>query len=578
MKLWTFFRRYVLAEWPWYVAGLVFLVITNWITLEIPMLAKGVVNGLEKSEATGKLEHLALVMVGLGITQILVRALSRIFVFWPGRKLEASAKEDFFGRILRAPQEFYQRFGMGDLVSRLSNDLGQLRAFFAFGALQFFNLILLVSMTVNRMWSVHKTLTLICLTPIILMLGVTRIVLPKMHLYSRLNQDALGRLTNRVTEAFMNVHVIQANAAEPAFIARAEGENEEVYRTNVRLIAVRTVFFPLLSSLTGISQLLVLFYGGHEIMAGRLSVGDILAFNIYLSYLAFPLMSLGIILSVYKRSRTALERLAVFETAPREPLFGSHALPAARENAPLLEFRNLTYDYPRDEPKGAARGAALRQLSFKVAPGEKIGLFGPVGSGKSTLFRLATRLATPPPGTVLYKGQDVLAYDPQILRQEMGYAQQNVHLFSESVTDNLLFGLDRAVNEETLAGAARDAQVLDEILKLEHGWNTTVGEKGVRLSGGQKQRLALTRVLLRRPKVFLLDDPFAAVDNRTEEALIRTFFRPEHTVILASHRIPALKACDRIFYLKDGELVASGSYRELVHQYPELLEEAAHDA
>ncbi len=575
MTLPSFARRYAAPLWPWYVSGLIFLAITNLITLEIPQLAKEVVNALDKAQPDfSHLQMIALSIIGLGVLQILARSLSRILMFWPGRKLEATAKVDLFSRMMSLPQDFFATHGMGDLISRLANDIGHLRVFFAFGMLQIFNMIFLLIFTIAKMVSVNPRLTAICLSPLLLMLVMTKYVLPRMHQFSRLNQDALGRLTNRVTEAFVNVHVIQANAAEKAFLARAETENQEVYSTNMKVIMLRTLFFPLMASLTGISQLLVLFYGGHEIIAGRLSVGDILAFNIYLATLAFPFTSIGIILGVYKRSKTALERLDVFFVTQPEKNFGTAQQPR-KTSQPVFEVKDLTFQYP--DSTDDTRGNALRHISFILNPGESLGIFGPVGSGKSTLFRLLTRLYDAPRGTVFFHGVDILDWDPQELRRHVGYALQSVHLFSDSIRDNLTFGMNENVSETEIDKALHAAVMDGEVAGFEAGLETKVGEKGIRLSGGQKHRLALARLFLRPYEALILDDVLAAVDNQTEAHLIDSIKQRKAAVLIASHRIPALKACHKILYLKDGAVLDQGSYAELVQRHPEMRDHAHAD-
>lgn len=576
MNLGQFARRYAWPLWYWYAAGLVFLAATNLITLKIPMLAKDVINALRDNADLQPLARVTWIIIGLGTGQIIIRSLSRILIFWPGRSLEANARRDFFNKTMTLPMKFFGHFGMGDLISRLSNDLGQMRILFAFAALNLFNLTFLTIFTISQMAHVHLRLTLLCLLPVSLMVVLTRLVMPKLHVYSKLNQDALGRLTTRATEAFVNVHVIQANAAEGAFLARAETENQEVYRTNLKLVMVRTVLFPLMTALTGVGQLLVLGYGGYEVIHNRLTVGDIMAFNIYLGYLAFPLTSIGIVISIYKRAQTAMERLTVFEEADSESHLNTKSQ-LATNTQPLLEIKHLAFAYPESFDKQRSRAVAIEELSLAVRPGEKIGLYGPVGSGKTTIFRLLTRLYEPAPGQIFYAGQDITTLDPQVLRQNIGLALQSVHLFSDTIRENLTFGLEPPPSMAELERAARRAQVLDEIQNFDHQWATKIGEKGVRLSGGQRQRLALARLLLRNSPVLLLDDVLAAVDNHTEQRLIEEIFTPDKTIIVASHRLPVLRICDRVLYLKDGRVMDSGTFRELAARHPEL-KESEHDS
>jgi ATP-binding cassette subfamily B protein len=567
VSLRRFTRLFALELWPWYLGGTIFLAVTNIISLEIPQLAKEVVNALQAhtGEDDGHLSRVALAIIGLGLTQILVRSFSRILIFWPGRKLEASSKSYLFARALHLPQTFYDRFGMGDLISRLSNDLGQLRIFYAFAVLQVLNLVFISVFTLYKMLSVHQRLTLVALSPILIMLVITRYVMPRLQKFTRRNQEAIGTLTNRVTETFTNIHVIQSNAAERSFHRLIEAENQKVFDTDMKVLLLRTLFFPLISSMTGLAQLIVLFLGGTLVVRGELSVGDILAFNIYLSYMAFPLTSIGIILSIYQRSKTALERLEPLFVEPQEGPQGTSSTAPAGE--PILAVRNLDFQYPGTQKQ------TLGHVNFQVKAGEMVGICGPVGSGKSTLFQVLTRIYNPPDGSVFYRGQDINQLRPDQLRQNIGYGLQRVHLFSASIRDNLGFGMDPKPDQAQLDAAARAAQIDREIAGFAEGWETQIGEKGIRLSGGQKQRLALARLFLRQAPVLLLDDVLSAVDNITEARLIRELRKRGGTMLICSHRSSVLYLCDRVLLLKDGQLQDEGSFQELMRRHPELQEE-----
>lgn len=563
-----FAKRYALPYWRWYLGGMIALAITNLVALEVPQLAKTIVNQLAAGEVESDLANTALLIVGLGVTMMMIRALSRILIFWPARNLEADLKSDLFGRTLHLPLQFFERHGMGDLISRLANDVGHLRVFFAFGLLQIFNMIFLLTFTIEKMLSVHAGLTLASLAPLVLMVVITRITMPLMHKYSQLNQEATGRLTNRVTEAFVNVHVIKANAAEGAFETKTSREIDAVFDSNIRLVFVRTLLFPLMTCLSGLSILVVLFYGGKEVIAGRLTIGDILAFNVYIGLLTFPLTAMGIIMAVYQRMITALARVAEIDAAKTETTLQTEHR-QDHKHAPLLEVRNLSFRFPEDDLNTTSSDRfSLQNISFTISAGKRVGIFGPIGSGKSTLMHLATRLYNPPPNTVFFRGQDVLGIPPQELRQSIGYALQSVHLFSDTIAANLSFG--HQTNPAKLAQAARRAQIADEIESFDQGWETEIGEKGVRLSGGQKQRLALARLLLREPDLMLLDDVLSAVDHTTEKKLIQEIRNVGSSMLIASHRGSALQVCDEILVLEDGKITDRGSFEELSRRYPAL--------
>ncbi len=565
----TYALRFAKPLWPWYACGFVLLAVVNLINLQIPQLAKHIINDMTAHADLSGAPGLALSIVALGALMIIIRSLSRIVVFWPGRKIETETKDYLFQRVLRLTEQFYQKHGMGDLISRLANDVGQLRAFFAFGILQILNVIFLTVFTVYKMTTVHPTLTLYALLPLVIMFVVTRFAMPKMQEYSRANQKAVGALTNHVTESFVNVHVIQANAAKNAFESRVEKDNELVYRTNIQMVVQRTLVFPLMTMLAGGSQLVVLLYGGREVIAGRLTIGDILAFNVYIGLLMFPLGAMGMILALYQRGKTSLERIGEIDSARVEgPSPLASKAPKLAE-PPLLEVRNLTFAFD-----GKSERHVLAHVDLRVEAGKRIGLFGPVGCGKSTLFNLITRLYDPPPGTVFLDGQDVLALDPKEIRRRVGYALQSVHLFSASVKDNLAFGVDPPPSDTELAAAATGAQILPEIMALSDGWNTEIGEKGLRLSGGQKQRLALARLFLRKTPLLLLDDVLSAVDHSTEKRLLDHIYKSTSGLIISSHRGSALKRCEEILVLDQGKVVDRGTFAELAKRRPEIALDA----
>lgn len=569
LSLTRFAKTFALPLWKWYFFGALFLAATNIITLEIPQLAKQIVNELEsRSLGQGELENVSIMIILLGLLQFFCRSLSRILIFWPGRTLEASSKLVLFGKTLSLPQKFIDSFGMGDLISRLSNDLGQVRVFFAFAILQILNMSFLTAFTVYKMFAVHVSLSLLCLTPILFMLILAKFFMPKFAQFSKQNQEAIGRLTNKVTEAFSHIHVIQANGAASTFHRNVEKENSDVYETNMTVVKFRTLFFPLISSLTSVSQLAVISYGGYQVFNGSITVGDLLAFNIYLGYLAFPLTSLGIVMSIYQRSKTALERLSPLSEASPESVIPSSE---KQDTEALLLIKNLSYRYEDDKKE------VLKDFNLAIQAGQKIGICGPVGAGKTSLLKLITRIIDPPPGTIFWRGIDVRSIEPSILRKDIGLALQSAQLFSSSISENISFGMEPAPTKEQLIEAAAQAQVLEDIEQLPQGWNTQIGEKGVRLSGGQKQRLSLARLFIRKPQLLLLDDVLSAVDNRTEMKLTQFINSNPFPAIVVSHRSSVLKACSLVLVLEEGAIIDMGSFNDVAARHPHIQEDIAHE-
>lgn len=564
-------KTYALSQWKWYLGGIFALILTNIIVLEIPQLAKKVINAVAVREDLDPLTSLSLAIIALGLAQILIRTTSRILIFWPGRTLEASVKYDVFSNILRISTAALSNFSIGDLTSRLNNDVTQLRIFFAFGALQVLNVIFISIFTVSKMFSIDPTLTLLAIAPMFLMLLITKIIMPKLHAALRENTEALGRLTGKIAESFSQVHVIQTMNAVETMLDRSKPDNDAIFNSNIRTVKLRTTIWPVMIILIGVSQFATLAWGGKLVIAGTLTVGDIMAFNIYIGMLTFPFASLGIILNVYQRAKPAAARLETLTQLPVEgfiveetksTVHGSTALdsiPAVPAGKLLLDVSHLSLTWPDGR-------VALDDVSFTVSEGERVGIFGSIGSGKSTLFNVLTRLHKQDKGQIILDGQNILSMKPELVRRTIAYGLQQPLLFSESVRSNLSLGLEeKNLTQDDLDNAARRAQVYDDIMRLPDQWDTLIGENGIKLSGGQKQRLALARLLLRPSRLIILDDVLSAVDHETEHRLIKSLLETKTALVIASHRVSILEPCHKILVLKNGRLVATGKYSDIKH-------------
>lgn len=565
-------RRFGFPLWRWYFFGVIFLLLTTWTTVSIPRFSKQVVNAFLGHESENFILKLILTIISLGVLQILIRSLSRWLLFWPGRKVESDLKNYYFDHFLKLPLPFFHKFPQGDLISRLANDVTQIRVCFAFAVLQAANLVFLFSFAVYNMLQVSVHLTLITLVPLLLIIVVARISAPQVLKHSKMSQIKLGDLSNRLTETFLHIGIIQTNDSVESFLARAREKMQEVYQANVKLALVRTIMFPIATLFTGMSFLIVLYYGGMEIIHNKLSVGDILAFNIYIALLSFPLTAMGIIIAIVQRARSSCERLVELEVHKyentRQDVWTEQKTPWKHPNGELfptlLKVKNLSFAYGT-EP-------VLKDISFEIFHQEKIGITGPIGSGKSTLLSLLTRLYEAAPSSIFFKGEDIQNFDPQYLRRKIGLCLQTPYFFSSSVYDNLTLGLDKEITFQSLEDSAAKAQILTEIRQLEQGWDTLVGERGVRLSGGQKQRLALSRLLLRKSELLLLDDITAAVDQTTELRLLSEIEKLSVSMIIVTHRPTALRLCKEVLLLDKGKLIDRGPYDVLLSKHPHLFE------
>jgi ATP-binding cassette, subfamily B, multidrug efflux pump len=568
-------KIYALTQWKWYLGGIFALILTNIIVLEIPQLAKKVINAVAIKEDLDPLTSLSLAIIGLGLAQILIRTTSRILIFWPGRTLEAAVKYDVFSNILKTSTAALANFSIGDLTSRLNNDVTQLRIFFAFGALQVLNVIFISIFTVSKMFSIDSVLTLLAISPMFLMLLITKAVMPKLHAAMRENTEALGRLTGKIAESFSQVHVIQSMNAVDIMLERSKPDNDTIFTSNIRTVKLRTTVWPVMIVLIGISQFATLAWGGKLVIAGTLTVGDIMAFNIYIGMLTFPFASLGIILNVYQRAKPAAERLETLTNLPAEGIiFNESASGHSITSDAGMASTKIVLDVSHISLRWPDGRVGLDDVSFTVAEGERVGIFGTIGSGKSTLFNILTRLHQQDNGQITLQGKNTLTMKPEMVRRIISYGLQQPLLFSESVRSNLSLGLDEnEITQEDLDKAARRAHVYDDIMRLPHKWDTLIGENGIKLSGGQKQRLALARLLLRPSKIIILDDVLSAVDHETEHRLIKSLLETKTALVISSHRVSILEPCDKVLVLKNGRLVASGKYNDIKH----LVEAADED-
>jgi ATP-binding cassette subfamily B protein len=382
-----------------------------------------------------------------------------------------------------------------------------------------------------------------------------------MHTASRRYQEAMGSLTTVMSEAFRGLSSVRLHAAAPAFLERIEGVNGSVFQASRRLALLETVVFPMARFMVNVAQAIVLGYGGLEVIAGRLTAGDIMVFNVYMAGLAFPLAFMGAVLALIERARSAEGRISEILDLPTEDA-QSFSIPLV-EDAPVLEVRDLSFGYDA--------GFSLTDCSFTLPDQGSLGICGPVGCGKSLLFDLILRFEQSPPGSIFLKGVDILSLPVRELRGQIGCALQTARLLSDTIRANLRFGLEREVTDDELFHALARAALADDVRAFPAGLDTLTGEKGMRLSGGQRQRLALARLFLRQQSILLLDDVLSAVDQTTEARLVDEIFSASSAVIVVSHRHAALERCDEVLLLQEGKIIDRGSYQALVVRHRKLL-------
>lgn len=555
------FREYAWPHRRRFAAGLVFLGLTNYITVTIPTQIGAAIDAIAADQPAGRL---ALSVALMGAAVIVVRTLSRVFFFNPGRDMEYQLRQDLFEKLLVQQPSFYAARRTGDIVSRASNDISWTRSLVGFGVLQGANFLLAVPLTFWKMFSISVWLTAAAMLPIFVGLVAVQFAIRSFFPLMKRNQEELGEISNHILESFQGIATVQGFAAESAFTSRFLERNERWFRTAMTLALMRTVAFPLLMFAGGLSVFVLLYVGGPMALEGALSVGDLVAFATLLAALLPQFRSMGFLFSVWQRGRAALERIFELIDAPVERPEGDAPEPQAPGKRPTIELRDLRFAYP-DAPDEEV----LHGISATLPAGQTIGIFGRTGSGKTTLLRLLSRLYNPPPGTIFIDGVDVRDLDLDTWRQRMASVPQRPFLFSDTIASNV--SLSDTPDLDAVKAAASLASLDQDLQQFSDGLQTIVGQRGIMLSGGQRQRVALARGLFRDADVVLLDDVLSAVDHDNEARLVATLAGlsgdgQTPTTLIVSNRISAFRYARQILVLDDGALVACGDHAALSQQ------------
>jgi len=496
-------------------------------------------------------------LIGVAVAAFGVRVLSRVAVFNAGRNAEYELRRILSAKLLTLGPSFYRKMSTGEIMSRVTNDLTQVRLLLGFGVLNVINTVFAVASALAVMLPISPKLSAAAMVPLPLLLLVTRWFSSGFFTRTREAQGALGEMSGRAQASIAGVRVVRSFALEQREAEAFEVVNQKYLEKSLGLARLRGSMGPILQVTLALGVLVVFWYGGTLLMRGEVTNAGFLAFTRALGRLTWPLMSLGFIVGMLQRGRASYSRLAeVFHAEPdiKDGPLHPGDLPSG------LEVHGLTFAYGDRK--------VVNDVSFKLAAGKSLAVVGRTGSGKSTLALLLARLLPTPPGSVFLGGSDVCDLPLAFVRRTVGYAQQNAFLFSTTVGRNIAFSLDdpdSAEASDRAHRAAEEARIADEILELPGGFDTVVGERGVQLSGGQKQRTALAAAFVSEPQILVLDDPLSAVDARTERGILDAIDkqRRARSLILITHRVAAASHCDEIIVLEQGRIVEHGTHDEL---------------
>lgn len=551
--------RYFLLRRVRYLAGFLSLLLTNGFSLAIPWVVGDAVEAIRAGAGVEVLARDVTLIILLGLCHGGARSASRFALLGASQAVEYDIRNDLFAHLQRLSPSFYQRSRTGDLMSRATNDLQSVVGLTGFGLLSIVNTVIVFTGALAGMLRIDFWLTLYAFAPFPLLVLLARRFNWLVHQQTLEAQEELGRLSSKAQENLSGMTVVRAYNMAPGEEAEFGRINREYFRKSLVMVRTQGAFSPMMGIIGGLGALLVLWLGGKAVIDGRITLGELVAFQSYLALLTWPTVALGWVLTVIRRGLTAMERIV--EILKTEPEIRD-ATPASEppDVRGELEFRNLTFAY-----EGDGHAPALRDVSLRIPAGSVVAIVGTTGSGKSTLGALIPRLFDPPSGALYLDGREIHEIPLRQLRAAIGYVPQEAFLFSRSIRENIALGAVGSLDGR-VEWAAGIAGLTEEVQAFPEQWETVVGERGLTLSGGQRQRAALARGLVIDPKILILDDAFASVDVRKEVEILRQLrdvYRGR-TCLIISHGLKAVRDADLIVILDQGRILEQGKHEELL--------------
>src|SRR6202790_50832 len=548
-----------------YVVGAICVFLMNGIWILFPLVIRAAVDDLLLGVNRQKLLTYAGFLLAVAASKGLFQFLTRWIVIGLSREIEFDLRNDLFLHLESLSYSYYQRTRTGDIMARATNDLNAVRMLLGPAIMYSANTIVFTAGALAFMLSISPRLTLYAFLPLPIVSITIQYFGRKIHERFERIQAMFSEISARAQENFSGARVIRAYVQEEAEIAAFEKANQEYIKRSLKLVRLMGMLWPTLETMLGLAIVLVLWLGGREVIAGRITVGGFVAFNTYMVQLTWPIIALGWVINIFQRGTASMRRIneilvekpEIRDSEEVEVKSSTSETLVAAQIRGEIEFRHLNFSY-NSTP-------VLRDINLRIPAGSSLAIVGPTGSGKTTLVSLIARIYDPEPGSVLIDGIPIREYPIATLRHNLGFVPQETFLFSETVRENIAFGKEDATDED-VRSAARAASIAEEIEGFPEQYKTLVGERGITLSGGQKQRTAIARAIIRNPRILILDDALSSVDTHTEDKILnhlREVMRGRTTIFI-SHRVSTVRNADQIAVLHAGRIVEQGTHDELL--------------
>ena len=569
MKELSYLNKYLVKYKGRLLLGTLFIIVSNIFKVLMPEILKNATNSIKYVLDNIKQytsEDIASIAISLGLLFMLYALLNGIFLFLTrqtiiimSRLIEYDLKNEIYDKYQQLSMSFYKRNNTGDLMNRISEDVGKVRMYLGPAIMYTINVAVLIVMVISFMIKISPLLTLYVLIPLPIMSILVYKVSYRINKKSEITQIQQSKLSTFVQETFSGIRVLKAYNRESFFKNEFDQESENYKTASLSLAKTNAFFIPVIVSLIGLSTVIIVYFGGLKSINNELSIGEILQFIFYINMLTWPIASIGWVTSLIQRAAASQKR--VNEFLQENPGITDKENSVEFENGKII-FNNVCFAYSNTNKE------ALKNVSFEIEKGKTLAITGKTGSGKSTLANLICRLFDVNTGEVSINGMNVKRIQKKSLRTNIGYVPQEVFLFSDTIASNIAFGNKSGQsNNEEVQAAAKKASVYDNIIQFENGFDTVIGERGITLSGGQKQRISIARAIINNPEILIFDDCLSAVDTNTEEAILSNLkeIMNEKTSIIISHRISSIKNADYIIVLDEGLISEKGTHSELIN-------------